>query len=43
MNLHRNARLTPCGRRLLVERVCRQQVPLKQAAAAAGDQHAHGI
>ena len=25
MNLHRNARLTPRGRRLLVERVCRQQ------------------
>jgi transposase InsO family protein len=36
MNLHRNARLTPRGRRLLVERVCRQQVPLKRAAEAAG-------
>ena len=28
MNLHRNARLTARGRRLLVERVCRQQVAL---------------
>jgi transposase InsO family protein len=36
MNLHRNARLTPRGRRLLVERVCRQRVPLNRAAAAAG-------
>jgi transposase InsO family protein len=36
MNLHRNARLTPRGRRLLVERVCRQHVPLNRAAEAAG-------
>ena len=36
MNLHRNARLTPRGRRLLVERVCDQQIPLKTAAQAAG-------
>jgi len=36
MNLHRNARLTPRGRRLLVERVCRQRVALSEAAAAAG-------
>ena len=36
MNLHRNARLTPRGRRLLVERVCREQVAIKQAAEAAG-------
>ena len=36
MNLHRNARLTPRGRRLLVERVCQQRVPLKVAAEAAG-------
>jgi len=36
MNLHRNARLTPRGRRLLVERVCRERVPLKQAAEAVG-------
>jgi transposase len=36
MNLHRNARLTPRGRRLLVERVCLRQVPLKAAAQAAG-------
>ena len=36
MNLHRNARLTPRGRWLLVERVCRQGVPLKHAAEAAG-------
>jgi transposase-like protein len=36
MNLHRNARLTPHGRRLLVERVCRQHVPLARTAAAAG-------
>ena len=36
MNLHGNARLTPRGRRLLVERVCRQRVPLNRAAAAAG-------
>ena len=28
MNLHRNARLTAGGRRLLVERVCSQQVAL---------------
>jgi transposase InsO family protein len=36
MNLHRNARLTPRGRLLLVERVCRERVPLGHAAAAAG-------
>ncbi len=36
MNLHRNARLTPRGRLLLVERVCGQQVALREAAAAAG-------
>ena len=36
MNLHRNARLTPRGRWLLVERVCHQQMPLKQAAEAVG-------
>ena len=36
MNLHRNARLTPRGRRLLVERVCDQHVPLKVAAEAVG-------
>ena len=36
MNLHRNARLTPRGRWLLVERVCHQQVSLKDAAEAAG-------
>ena len=36
MNLHRNARLTPRGRWLLVERVCCQQVPLRHAAEAAG-------
>ena len=36
MNLHRNARLTPRGRRLLVERVCEQHVALVSAAAAAG-------
>jgi transposase InsO family protein len=36
MNLHRNARLTPRGRRLLVERVCDAQIPLKAAAQAAG-------
>ena len=36
MNLHRNARLTPRGRRLLVERVCQQRVPLRVAAQAAG-------
>ena len=36
MNLHRNARLTPRGRRLLVERVCLQRVPLWMAAEAAG-------
>ena len=41
MNLHRNARLTPRGRRLLVERVCDQQIPLKTAAQAV-DQHPHG-
>jgi transposase len=36
MNLHRNARLTPRGRWLLVERICHQQVPVWQAAEAAG-------
>jgi transposase InsO family protein len=36
MNLHRNARLTPRGRWLLVERICHQRVPLKHAAEAAG-------
>jgi transposase InsO family protein len=36
MNLHRNARLTPRGRRLLVERVCRDHVPLGVAAEAVG-------
>jgi transposase len=36
MNLHRNARLTPRGRRLLAERVCRGHIPLKHAAEAAG-------
>jgi transposase InsO family protein len=36
MNLHRNARLTPRGRRLLVDRVCDGQVSLKEAAEAVG-------
>jgi transposase InsO family protein len=36
MNLHGNARLTLHGRRLLVKRVCEQQVALGQAARAAG-------
>jgi transposase InsO family protein len=36
MNLHGNARLTPRGRRLLIERVCEQQVPLAVAAEAVG-------
>jgi transposase len=36
MNLHGNARLTLRGRRLLVERVCRQRVALVDAAGAAG-------
>jgi transposase len=36
MNLHRNARLTPRGRRLLVERVCHERMALSVAAAAAG-------
>jgi transposase InsO family protein len=36
MNLHRNARLTPRGRQLLVERVCHQRIPLSAAAQAAG-------
>ena len=36
MKLHRNARLTPLGRQLLVERVCRQHVPLNHAAQDAG-------
>jgi hypothetical protein len=35
MNLHRNARLTPRGRLLLVVRVC-QRVPLGSTAQAAG-------
>ena len=42
MNLHRNARLTPRGRLLLVERVCQQRVPLV-AAAAAAEVSAHGL
>jgi len=36
MNLHRNARLTPRGRRLLVERVCQARIALSVAAEAAG-------
>jgi transposase InsO family protein len=36
MKLHGNARLTPRGRRLLVERVCDQHVSLQTAALAAG-------
>ncbi|HEV7528594.1 MAG TPA: IS481 family transposase [Solirubrobacteraceae bacterium] len=36
MKLHGNARLTPHGRKLLVERVCEQRVSLQEAARAAG-------
>jgi transposase InsO family protein len=36
MKLHGNARLTPRGRKLLVERVCDQHVALQAAALAAG-------
>jgi transposase InsO family protein len=36
MNLHRNARLTPRGRLLLIERVCNQSVALAAAAEAVG-------
>ena len=36
MKLHGNARLTVHGRRLLVERVCRQRFSLQMAAEAAG-------
>jgi transposase InsO family protein len=36
MKLHGNARLTPRGRKLLVERVCDQHVSLQTAALAAG-------
>ena len=36
MKLHGNARLTPRGRRLLVERVCDQHVSLQTAALSAG-------
>src|SRR4051794_24439610 len=36
MNLHGNARLTPRGRRLLVERICLQQISLAEAAEAVG-------
>ena len=36
MNLHRNARLTPRGRRLLVDRVCMQHVPIARAAETVG-------
>jgi len=36
MNVHRNARLTPRGRRFLVECVCQRQVALAEAAAAVG-------
>jgi transposase InsO family protein len=36
MKLHGNARLTPRGRKLLVERVCNQHVSLQTAALAAG-------
>src|SRR5688572_28798924 len=34
MNVHQNARLTPRGRVLMIERIA-QRVPLRQAAAAA--------
>jgi transposase InsO family protein len=36
MNLHGNARLTPQGRRLLVERICQQHFSLAEAAEAGG-------
>ena len=36
MKLHGNARLTPRGRRLLVERVCHEQMPVCEAAQAVG-------
>jgi transposase InsO family protein len=36
MKLHGNARLTLHGRRLLIDRVCRQQMSLSAAAEAAG-------
>jgi transposase len=36
MKLHGNARLTPRGRKLLVERVCDQHVSLQTAAVSAG-------
>src|SRR5205809_514413 len=36
MRLHRNARLTPAGRRLLCERVLEQRWTVEAAAAAAG-------
>jgi transposase len=36
MKLHGNARLTPRGRKLLVERVCDQHVSLQTAALSAG-------
>ena len=36
MKLHGNARLTPRGRKLLVERVCEQHVSLQTAALSAG-------
>jgi transposase InsO family protein len=36
MKLHGNARLTPRGRKLLVERVCEQRVSVQEAAQSAG-------
>jgi transposase InsO family protein len=36
MKLHRNARLTPRGRRLLVERVCHERIPLIAVAQDVG-------
>jgi transposase InsO family protein len=36
MKLHGNARLTPRGRKLLVQRVCEQHVSVQEAAQAAG-------
>jgi hypothetical protein len=36
MKLHGNARLTPRGRKLLVERVCSRDVSLQTAALSAG-------
>jgi transposase InsO family protein len=36
MKLHGNARLTPRGRKLLVERVCQQRMSLQTAAVSAG-------